>query len=125
MVRGVLARLSELGIAAAAPGEFTRRAFLHGRIDLTRAESVAAIIAADDLAEARAARRTLDGELAEAVRAIGDELHDEIASLEAGLDFADAMHLAATPADGDFITFDRALARRAARLADAPAARLA
>jgi predicted nucleic-acid-binding protein len=48
-----------------------------------------------------------------------------LAWFEAGLDFADAMHLAATPADGDFITFDRALARRAARLADAPAARLA
>jgi predicted nucleic-acid-binding protein len=48
-----------------------------------------------------------------------------LAWFEAGLDFADAMHLAATPADGDFITFDRALARRAARLADAPMARLA
>lgn len=39
-----------------------------------------------------------------------------LAWFEAGLDFAEAMHLAATPADGDLITFDRALARRAARL---------
>ncbi len=89
VVRGVLARLEALGIAAAAPGEFTRRAFHHGRLDLTRAESVAALIAAEDLEGTRAARRTLDGELAAAVREIGDRLHDAIALLEAGLDFAD------------------------------------
>jgi len=89
LVRALLARLEALGIGSAGPGEFTRRAFLHGRIDLTRAESVGALIAAEDLVAARAARRTLDGELARAVREIGGELHDVIAGLEAGLDFAD------------------------------------
>ena len=88
-VRAVLATLESAGVAPAGPGEFTRRAFESGKIDLTRAESVAQLIAAEDLADARAARRTLEGELATAVRAHADRVHDLIALLEAGLDFAD------------------------------------
>jgi tRNA modification GTPase len=111
LVRGLLARLESLGIGPAGPGEFTRRAFLGGRFDLTRAESVAALIAADDLDQARAARRTLDGELAGAVREIGDRLHDAIALLEAGLDFAE--HEVDPPAAAEI---DRLLAPIAERL---------
>lgn len=88
-VAALLARLGEAGVERAAPGEFTRRAFLAGRLDLTQAESVADLIAAEDRNEARAARRTLDGELGRAVHDIADDIHDWIALLEAGLDFAD------------------------------------
>ena len=87
--RALLARLEALGVEPAGPGEFTRRAFENGRIDLTRAESVATLIAAENLEAARAARRTLEGVLAEAVHSVADRLHDTIALLEAGLDFAD------------------------------------
>ncbi len=44
--------------------------------------------------------------------------------VEAGLDFADALHLAATPSSGEFVTFDRELAKTAAKLPDAPEVRL-
>ena len=85
----LLSALEREGIYPAGPGEFTRRAFCNGRIDLTGAESVAALIAAESLEDAQAARRTLDGHLAEGVRELADQLHDTIALLEAGLDFSD------------------------------------
>ncbi len=87
--RALLATLEGIGVGPAGPGEFTRRAFENGRIDLTRAESVAALIAAESATAERAARLTLEGVLADAVRAVADRIHDTIALLEAGLDFAD------------------------------------
>jgi len=89
LIGTLLTALEREGIYPAGPGEFTRRAFCNGRIDLTGAESVAALIAAESLEEAQAARRTLDGQLAEGVRELADQLHDTIALLEAGLDFSD------------------------------------
>jgi len=88
-VRAILALLSDHGIRAAGPGEFTRRAFESGRLDLTQAESVAALIAAESGAELKAARRTLEGGLAAGIVSLADRIHDLIALLEAGLDFAD------------------------------------
>ena len=89
LMRAVLRAIERAGAVPAGPGEFTRRAFERGRIDLTQAESVAALIAAEDITSLRAARQTLDGSLASAIAAIGDRLHDQIALLEAGLDFGD------------------------------------
>lgn len=84
-----LARLEESGARIATPGEFTRRAFINGRIDLSRAESVAALIEAEDRAEVAAARRVLDGELARHIRSTGSTLLEVLAALEAGLDFSE------------------------------------
>ncbi|MFN0060080.1 MAG: tRNA modification GTPase [Planctomycetota bacterium] len=89
IVRRFIETLRECGVRAATPGEFTRRAFLNGRLDLTQAEAVAMVIAAEDVTRARAAQRVLAGRLGERVTSVGDALHRLIALLEAGLDFSE------------------------------------
>jgi len=75
-------------VRLAEPGEFTRRAFLSGRLDLTQAEAVHDLIAAQTLDQARVAAQQLGGALSRRVTpAKGDLLH-LIALLEAGMDFA-------------------------------------
>ena len=90
LVQAALQRLLELGARPAAPGEFTRRAFEHGRIDLTRAEGVLAVIEASNEAQARAASELLLGGLAERVGALRGGLEDLRALAEASLDFEQA-----------------------------------
>ncbi len=75
------------GARMALPGEFTRRAFENGRIDLSQAEAVGAIIQARSNEALRAANRTLDGELTRAVTEVYDELTALDAQIEVGLDF--------------------------------------
>lgn len=82
---GCLAR----GARAAEPGEFTLRAFLSGRIDLTRAEAVLGVIEADRPARLDAALEQLAGGLSRPLLALRDRLLDLLAHLEADLDFAD------------------------------------
>jgi tRNA modification GTPase len=77
------------GARLAAPGEFTRRAFLNGRIDLARAEAVALMIGARTDRAVALAARALAGGLADRVRGAGDTLIDVIAGLEVELDFPD------------------------------------
>ena len=77
------------GARLAEPGEFTLRAFLSGRIDLTRAEAVLAVIDARSPAQLDAALNQLAGGLAGPIAALRDRLLDVLAHLEAGLDFAD------------------------------------
>jgi tRNA modification GTPase len=77
------------GARAAEPGEFTKRAFLSGRIDLTQAEAVAALVQARTESAARAAARQADGHLGKKLRAIRVSLVDLRAQLEAALDFSD------------------------------------
>ena len=76
------------GIRMAEPGEFTRRAFENGRIDLVQAEGVAALVHARSRAALRNARRLLDGELSARLRALRDQLLDLSARLELDVDFA-------------------------------------
>ncbi len=87
----LLARLLELGRAMrlrlAQPGEFTRRAFLNGKLDLAQAESVADLIDASTEAAARSATRALAGELSAAVQALAAQLVDLRLLVEATLDF--------------------------------------
>jgi len=71
-----LARLLALGATPASAGEFTRRAFLNGRIDLTRAEGVLELVQASDEGERRAATHLLAGGLDERVGALRDALDD-------------------------------------------------
>jgi tRNA modification GTPase len=85
--RLVLARCVELGARLAAPGEFTHRAFLNGKLDLAQAESVADLIDAATSAAARAAARSLTGEFSREVHALVDAVTELRMLTEATLDF--------------------------------------
>jgi tRNA modification GTPase len=77
------------GARLAAPGEFTLRAFLNGKLDLVQAEAVADLIDAVTPSQARLAFDQLDGTLSHALAAIGEALFDVRVRLEASLDFPD------------------------------------
>ena len=89
----VLRHLVELAIARGArlaePGEFTMRAFLNGRIDLTQAEAVQGLIDAQTLFQAKVAAQQLEGALSKRLQPIKQKLVELIALLEAGIDFAE------------------------------------
>ena len=85
----LLARCLELGCRLAEPGEFTRRAYLNGKLDLAQAESVADLIEAASAQAARAAVRSLDGAFSREVHALRDELVTLRMLVEATLDFPD------------------------------------
>src|SRR5271156_1796933 len=77
------------GARLADPGEFTQRAFLSGRIDLTQAEAVRDLIEAQTLYQARVAAGQLGGALSRRIQPVKDALITLIATLEAGIDFAE------------------------------------
>ena len=89
----VLRHIVELCIAAGArlaePGEFTMRAFLNGRIDLTQAEAVRDLIDSQTLYQAKVASQQLEGALSRRLQPIKQDLVKLIATLEAGVDFAE------------------------------------
>ena len=87
--RRVLNRLIELGARAAEPGEFTKRAFLNGRIDLSEAEAIMQLIGANSEAAARASIRQLEGGVSGFVRDISARIIDSLALIEASTDFPD------------------------------------
>lgn len=87
VLKAVLRRCVEIGARLAEPGEFTRRAFLNGKIDLAQAESVADLIDASSEAAARAAVRSLNGALSSAVGELRGALLDLRMRLEAEIDF--------------------------------------
>lgn len=90
LVQGALEHLLSLGGRLAEPGEFTRRAFENGRIDLTRAEGVAALVSARSAGERRAATALLAGGLGRRIDGIRAELEAVRALSEASLDFDEA-----------------------------------
>jgi len=77
------------GARLAEPGEFTQRAFLSGRLDLTQAEAVSDLIDATTLHQARIAAQQLGGSLSRQITPIKQQLIALIAPLEAGIDFAE------------------------------------
>ena len=81
--------LTRHGARVAGPGEFTRRAFLNGRIDLTQAEAVQELIHARSEAEYRAAASALSGYLSRRTRDIRERLAELAAAVEVSLDFSD------------------------------------
>lgn len=83
----LLAAVLAAGARMAHPGEFSRRAFEHGRMDLAQAEAVADLIESGSAAAARAALRTLRGEFSERVAALAEALTGLRVSVEAALDF--------------------------------------
>ncbi len=89
VARLVLERLLECGARPAGPGEFTRRAFLNGRMDLTQAEAVAELIEAHSEMAAAVAGRQLEGRLGRRLDALFESLVQLRSELEARLDFPD------------------------------------
>lgn len=87
--RAVLRLMARLGARLAEPGEFTKRAFLNGRIDLAQAESVAAIVGARSTGALRASLRHLEGGLSERLRVLRRDLIGLLARIEATVDFSD------------------------------------
>ncbi len=89
----VLRHIVELALAQGArlaePGEFTMRAFLNGRLDLTQAEAVRDLIDSQTLFQAKVAAQQLEGALSNRLKPIKQKLVDLIALLEAGIDFAE------------------------------------
>ena len=83
----LLARCLDLGARLAEPGEFTRRAFLNGKLDLAQAEAVADLINASTATAARSAVRSLQGDFSRAIDALMDPLIELRALTEATLDF--------------------------------------
>ena len=78
-----------LGARLAEPGEFTQRAFLSGKLDLTQAEAVRDLIDAQTVAQARLAASQMGGALSRRVQPVKQALLELIALLEAGIDFAE------------------------------------
>ena len=89
----VLGHIVELALARGArlaePGEFTMRAFLNGRIDLTQAEAVRDLIESQTLYQAKVASQQLEGAVSRRVQPIKQNLVGLVAALEAGIDFAE------------------------------------
>jgi tRNA modification GTPase len=81
--------LQRHGARPAEPGEFSRRAFLNGKLDLLEAEAIADLVAADSDAQRRQALRQLDGTLGDLYRGWGARLRELVAWQEALIDFAD------------------------------------
>ena len=90
VIAAVLAALAKLeGLRPAEAGEFTRRAFEHGRIDLTAAEGLADLVAAETEAQRRQAYRHLKGLLGDRAESWRQRLIEALALVEAGIDFVD------------------------------------
>ena len=106
----VLAALFDLGARPAEPGEFTKRAFLNGRVDLSRAEAVMALISAESGRAARAALRQLSGGADSFIRKAQADLTSILSGVAAALDYPEEISF--EEAAGD-------MTEAASRLADA------
>jgi len=102
VVEAVLEKLYR-HVRPASPGEFTQRAFLNGRMDLTQAEAVAEIVSAANTTQLAAAEQLLKGRFSDAIASLRTRIIELLGLLEAGLDFSEE--------DIEFITRDEALSR--------------
>jgi tRNA modification GTPase len=89
VLQHIVAIALQHGARLAEPGEFTMRAFLNGRLDLTQAEAVRDLIESQTLFQAKVAAQQLEGALSKRLKPIKQKLVDLIAVLEAGVDFAE------------------------------------
>jgi len=89
VLRQLVQRCLALGARPAEPGEFTRRAFLNGKLDLAQAEAVADLIDAGSVQAARSALRSLRGEFSRLINALGERLTRLRVLVEAHLDFVE------------------------------------
>lgn len=88
-VNGILDRVLQGGARAAQPGEFTKRAFLNGRIDLVQAEAVIDRIQAQTSAALRSAHDAASGTLSKTIHSMREQLARALARIEAAIDFPD------------------------------------
>lgn len=95
-VRRVLELVLAAGARLAGPGEFSQRAFLNGRLDLTRAEAIGEMIAARSRRAAELAMAGIDGGLQRRIAGLRERLLDQLAELEARVDFEEDL----PPLDG-------------------------
>jgi tRNA modification GTPase len=107
-LRAILSGCLARGARLAEPGEFTLRAFLSGRIDLTQSEAVLGVIDARSPAQLDAALDQLAGGLASPIRTLRDHLADVLAHLEANLDFAEEPDVDPLQAEALATSLDRA-----------------
>ena len=122
--KSVLDALYALGIRPAEAGEFTRRAFLNGRIDLSRAEAVMALISAEGGRVARAAIRQLEGGVSSFIKQAQEELIALLSGAAAAIDYPEEISMEEAAADleagarrlGDRL--DAACDERGARIAE-------
>ena len=105
----LIARVVELGARRALPGEFTQRAFLNDKLDLTQAEAIGDLVDAGSRAAARAAMRSLQGEFSVMVKSVTEALIGLRTYVEAALDFSEE--------EIDFLA-DRALGERLQEVRD-------
>jgi tRNA modification GTPase len=98
ILRHVVELAMARGARLAEPGEFTMRAFLNGRIDLTQAEAVRELIDSQTLYQAKIAAQQLEGALSRHLQPVKQKLVELIATLEAGIDFAED-DISVLPAD--------------------------
>lgn len=121
--QSVLGALYRRGVRAAEPGEFTRRAFLNGRVDLSRAEAVMALISADGRRAARAAVRQLAGGVSAFIRDAQQELIGLLSGAAAAIDYPEEITL--EEAAGQLEQGARRLADRLDSACDERGARIA
>ncbi|HEY7405989.1 MAG TPA: tRNA uridine-5-carboxymethylaminomethyl(34) synthesis GTPase MnmE [Candidatus Angelobacter sp.] len=89
VLRHIIELATARGARLAEPGEFTMRAFLNGRIDLTQAEAVRDLIESQTLYQAKVAAQQLEGSLSRRLQPVKKKLVELIAVMEAGIDFAE------------------------------------
>jgi tRNA modification GTPase len=89
VLRHIVELATARGARLAEPGEFTMRAFLNGRIDLTQAEAVRDLIESQTLYQAKVAAQQLEGSLSRTLQPIKRKLVELVAVMEAGIDFAE------------------------------------
>ncbi len=106
-VRRVLELVLAAGARLAGAGEFSQRAFLHGRLDLTRAEAIAEMIAARSRRAADLAMAGIDGGLQHRITGLRERLLDQLAELEARVDFEEDL----PPLDGAAVQAELAAVR--------------
>ena len=122
VARQALSALYALGVRPAEPGEFTRRAFLNGRIDLSRAEAVMRLIEAQGEQASRAALRQLTGGVSAFIHGLQQQVIDLTAGVAAALDYPEEID--EREAAGETARQARALAARLLSACDERAARL-
>jgi len=108
-VQRVLALVLAAGARRALPGEFSQRAFLNGRLDLTQAEALAQLVSARSRRAAQLAMAGLDGGLQQRLGGLRGRLLDQLAELEARVDFEEDL----PPLDGAAVTAELETVRRA------------
>jgi len=119
IIAAVFAALGRVpGLRPAEPGEFTRRAFDNGKLDLTEAEGLADLIAAETPAQRRAAFRQLKGQIGDRADAWRTRIIEALALVEARIDFADEADVPENLVTPALLTAQHVRAELAAILAD-------